>query len=203
MDWIVPETAFLLHYEFVILAFGKRQPRFLKFVLCQTQSGTQVSSPTLSQGIIMKLSTTILLPLMFAATAGTAMAQNAPLTRAEVQAQAIAARDAGQLPDGTIVKFEVPAGSTVTRAQVKAELAEARRLGQLGDPDIVTFNVPTGPGKTRAQVLAELNEAQRLGLVDFSDSKYPLVATAEQAEQIRQAGLRAADSMNVGQLNRQ
>ncbi|WP_338440798.1 DUF4148 domain-containing protein, partial [uncultured Aquabacterium sp.] len=107
----------------------------------------------------MKLSTSILLPLMFAATAGTAMAQNAPLTRAEVQAQAIAARDAGQLPDGTIVKFEVASGSTVTRAQVQAELAEARRLGQLGDPDIVTFNVPTGPGKTRAQVLAELNEA--------------------------------------------
>ncbi len=151
----------------------------------------------------MKLSNRILLPLILAATAGTAMAQNAPLTRAEVQAQAIAARDAGQLPDGTIVKFEVPAGSSVTREQVRAELAEAKRLGQLGDPDIVTFNVPTGPGKTRAQVLAELGEAQRLGLVDFSDNKYPVVATAEQAEQIRQAGLRVADSMNVGQLNRQ
>ena len=44
----------------------------------------------------MKLSTRILLPLMLTAVAGTAMAQNAPLTRAEVQAQAIAARDAGQ-----------------------------------------------------------------------------------------------------------
>jgi hypothetical protein len=151
----------------------------------------------------MKLSTTILLPLMFAATAGTAMAQNAPLTRAEVQAQAIAARDAGQLPDGTIVKFEVPSGSTVTRAQVNAELAEARRLGQLGDTDIVTFNVPTGPGKTRAQVLAELNEAQRLGLVEFADNKYPVIATPQQAEQIRQAGLRAADGMTLVQLNRQ
>ena len=151
----------------------------------------------------MKLSNRILLPLILAATAGTAMAQNAPLTRAEVQAQAIAARDAGQLPDGTIVTFEVPAGSTITRAQVRAEAAEAARLGQLGDPDIVTFNVPTGPGKTRAQVLAELDEARRLGLVDNADNKYPVVATPEQAEQIRQAGLRAADRMNVGQLNRQ
>ncbi|MDP2017284.1 DUF4148 domain-containing protein [Hydrogenophaga sp.] len=151
----------------------------------------------------MKLSTSILLPLILAATAGTAMAQNAPLTRAEVQAQAIAARDAGQLPDGTIVKFVVSAGSTVTRAQVQAELAEARRLGQLGDPDIVTFNVPTGPGKTRAQVLAELNEAQRLGLVNVNDSKYPVVVSPEQAEQIRQAGLRAAEGMKVGQLNQQ
>ncbi|MDZ4282995.1 MAG: hypothetical protein U1C04_19800 [Hydrogenophaga sp.] len=56
--------------------------------------------------------------------------------------------------------------------------------------------MPTGPGKTRAQVLAELGEAQRLGLVDFFDNKYLVVATPEQAEQIRQAGLRAADRMN-------
>ena len=149
----------------------------------------------------MKLSTAILLPLILAATAGTAMAQNAPLTRADVQAQAIAARDAGQLPDGTIVKFEVASGSTVTRAQVRAELAEAQRLGQLGDPDIVTFVVPTGPGKTRAQVLAELKEAQRLGLVDYADNKYPVVVTPEQAEQIRQAGLRVVNGVNVGMLN--
>lgn len=149
----------------------------------------------------MKISTTILLPLILAATAGTAMAQTAPLTRADVQAQAIAARDAGQLPDGTIVKFEVASGSTVTRAQVRAELAEAKRLGQLGDPDIVTFVVPTGPSKTRAQVLAELKEAQRLGLVDFADNKYPVVATPEQAEQIRQAGLRVVNGVNVGMLS--
>lgn len=149
----------------------------------------------------MKRSTAILLPLILAATAGTAMAQNAPLTRADVQAQAIAARDAGQLPDTDIVKFNVPTGSAVTRAQVRAELAEARRLGQLGDPDIVTFVVPNGPGKTRAQVLAELGEARRLGLVNIDDNKYPVVATPEQAEQIRQAGLRAVNGVTVGMLN--
>lgn len=150
----------------------------------------------------MKLSTSLLLPFVFAATAGTAMAQNAPLTRAEVQAQAIAARDAGQLGDRDLIMFYEPAGVGKTRAQVVAELAEARRLGQLGDPDTVTFKAPAGPGKTRAQVKAELAEALRLGLVNVTDNNYPVTITAEQAEQIRQAGLRAAGDMKVGQLNR-
>ncbi|KRC01314.1 hypothetical protein ASE11_06810 [Hydrogenophaga sp. Root209] len=128
----------------------------------------------------MKLSTTILLPLILAATAGTAFAQNAPLTR----------------------------------AQVKAELAEAIRTGNvLADSEtglklneINPSNYPAKPGqtgKTRAQVRAELDEARRLGLVNFSDNGYPIVTTPEQAEQIRQAGLRAAGDMTVGQLNQQ
>ena len=62
----------------------------------------------------MQLSARILLPLVLTAVAGAAMAQNAPLTRAEVQAQAIAARDAGQLPDTDIVTFKVPAGYRFT-----------------------------------------------------------------------------------------
>ena len=48
----------------------------------------------------MKLSTTVLLPLILAATAataGTAMAQNAPLTRAEVKAQLAEAVRTGNL----------------------------------------------------------------------------------------------------------
>ncbi len=98
--------------------------------------------------------------------------------------------------------FYEPAGVGKTRAQVVAELAEARRLGQLGDPDTVTFKAPAGPGKTRAQVKAELAEALRLGLVNVTDNNYPVIITAEQAEQIRQAGLRAAGDMKVGQLNR-
>lgn len=151
----------------------------------------------------MKLSSSILLPLIFAATAGTAMAQNAPLTRAEVQAQAIAARDAGQLGDRDLITFYEPAGVGKTRAQVVAELAEARRLGQLGDPDTTTFKAPTDPGKSRAQVKAELAEAQRLGLVKVNDNNYPVTVTAEQAEQIRLAGLRAADDMKVSQMNQQ
>jgi hypothetical protein len=142
----------------------------------------------------MNLSTRILLPLVLTAVAGAAMAQNAPLTRAEVQAQAIAARDAGQLPDTDIVSFNVPTGSTLSRAEVRAQAIAARDAGQLSDTDIVAFNVPAGFEKTRAQVLAELNEAQRLGLVNVPEGEYPVIATAQQAEQVRQAGLRAIDS---------
>ena len=64
-------------------------------------------------------------------------------------------------------------------------------------PDIVKFTVPTGSTVTRAQVRAELAEAQRLGLVNINDNKYPVVATPEQAEQIRQAGLRALGPAGV------
>ena len=151
----------------------------------------------------MKLSTRILLPFVLAATAGAAMAQTAPaLTRAQVQAEAIAARDAGQLPDTDIVAFNVPAGSSsLTRAEVVAEARAARDAGQLADTDIVKFEVPAGFEKTRAQVLAELNEAQRLGLVNVPDAQYPVIATAQQSEQVRQAGLRAVNNgTNVGML---
>ena len=128
----------------------------------------------------MKLSTTILLPLVFAATAGTAMAQSAPLTRAQVQAELAEAVRTGDL------------------------LADTERGLKLNE--LYPSNYPAQPsqvGKTRAQVMAETAEARRLGLLDVSENEYPKIATPEQVEQIRQAGLRAADSMNVGQLNRQ
>ncbi len=104
----------------------------------------------------MNLSTRILLPLVLTAAAGAAMAQSAPLTRADVQAQAIAARDAGQ-------------------------------LGNQESPELA---VPTGVGKTRAQVVAETTEARRLGLLDRSTNGGVKMATPEQSEQIRLAGLR-------------
>ncbi|AOF86033.1 hypothetical protein BSY239_2664 [Hydrogenophaga sp. RAC07] len=173
----------------------------------------------------MKLSTTILLPLVFAATAGTAMAQSAPLTRAQVQAELAEAVRTGDLLADTERGLKLnelypsnypaqPSQVGKTRAQVKAELAEAVRTGDLV-ADIETglklnqinpSNYPaqqTQMGKTRAQVMAETAEARRLGLLDVSENEYPKIATPEQVEQIRQAGLRAADSMNVGQLNRQ
>lgn len=173
----------------------------------------------------MKLSTSILLPLILAGTAGTAMAQNAPLTRAEVKAElAEAVRTGNILADGeTGLKLNQvnpsrypakPGQLGKTRAQVQAELADAIRTGDLvADAETgLRFNEinpsnypakPGVPGKSRAQVLAELGEAQRLGLLHFSDTEYPVVVTAEQAEQIREAGLRAADGMKVGQMNQQ
>lgn len=145
----------------------------------------------------MKLSTRVLIPLVLTAVAGAAMAQSAPLTRAEVQAQAIAARDAGQLPDTDIVKFDVAKGSSLSRADVRAQAIAARNAGQLADTDIVKFDVPASFEKSRAQVVAELQEAQRLGLVNENDAAYPVMATAQQSEQVRQAGLRAIAGTTV------
>lgn len=173
----------------------------------------------------MKLSNRILLPLILAATAGTTMAQNAPLTRAEVKAQlAEAVRTGDLLADGqTGLKFNeinptnYPAKADQlgkTRAQVKAELAEAIRTGDLVANaetglkfnQINPSNYPAQPsqmGKTRAQVVAETAEANRLGLLAVSENDYPKIATPEQAELVRQAGLRALQNTTVGQLTRQ
>jgi hypothetical protein len=52
---------------------------------------------------------------------------------------------------------------------------------------------------TRAQVQAEAIEARRLGLLQFNDNDYPVTVTAEQAEQIRLAGLRAVQDDKVAQ----
>lgn len=149
----------------------------------------------------MNLSTRVLIPLMLTAVAGAAMAQSAPLTRADVQAQAIAARDAGQLGDKNVVTYRAPASktvSTLTRAEVQAQAIAARDAGHFDHMDTQPLIVPTGVSKTRAQVVAETAEAQRLGLLNVSDTDYPKIATAEQAELVRQAGLRALSSTTVG-----
>lgn len=149
----------------------------------------------------MNLSTRVLIPLMLTAVAGAAMAQSAPLTRADVQAQAIAARDAGLLGDKNVVTYRAPASkavSTLTRAEVQAQAIAARDAGHFDHMDTQPLIVPTGIAKTRAQVVAETAEAQRLGLLNVSDTDYPKIATAEQAELVRQAGLRAVSSTTVG-----
>ncbi len=148
----------------------------------------------------MNLSTRVLIPLMLTAVAGAAMAQSAPLTRADVQAQAIAARDAGQLGDKNVVTYRAPVSksvSTLTRAEVQAQAVAARDAGHFDHMDTQPLIVPTGIAKTRAQVVAETAEAQRLGLLNVSDTDYPKIATAEQAELVRQAGLRALSSTTV------
>ena len=118
----------------------------------------------------MNRTTRILLPLVLTAVAGAAMAQSAPLTRADVQAQAIAARDAGHFVN----------------------------------MDTQPLVVPTGVSKTRAQVVAETNEARRLGLLDRGINGGVKVATPEQNEQVRLAGLRATgNSTTLVQLQQQ
>jgi Domain of unknown function (DUF4148) len=81
--------------------------------------------------------------------------------------------------------------STKTRAEVIAEAAAARAAVAVGEHagEPVAAFVAT---KSRAQVRAELREAQRLGFVGSRGDAQPRVPTREEAEQIRQAGLRAA-----------
>jgi len=86
--------------------------------------------------------------------------------------------------------------STKTRAEVIAEAAAARAAGPVGvgehAGEPVAAFVPT---KSRAQVRAELREAQRLGFVGSRGDAQPRVPTREEAEQIGQAGLRAASDV--------
>lgn len=89
--------------------------------------------------------------------------------------------------------------STLTRAQVQAEAAEAFKNGRIVRGEYVPNVVSTAAPMTRAQVVAEMLEHRRLGLTS-NGKDYPQ-ATPEQAEQIRQAGLRAlqnADAASTG-----
>jgi hypothetical protein len=82
--------------------------------------------------------------------------------------------------------------STASRAEVKAELAEAQRDGDLSRGE--ASEAPEASSTvSRVQVQAEALEARRLGLTGSNEAGTP-VATAEQAESIRQAGLRAIET---------
>ena len=97
----------------------------------------------------MKTASRVLLPFALVLSAGAAMAEgplqgnevfqfNSQLSRAEVRAQAVAARDAGQLPRGEILPVHsADTGAALSRAQVRAEAAEARRLGLVAQGEIL------------------------------------------------------------------
>jgi hypothetical protein len=171
----------------------------------------------------MKVSKRLLLPLILAAAAGTTMAQNEPLTRDQVKAELAEAIRTGDLPAGNGIDLKLyqvnpsnypakPNAVGKTRDQVKAELAEAIRTGNIvGDSEtgaklnqMVPSRYPavsTPLGKSRAQVAAETVEARRLGLLEAGDREYPKIATTEQVEQMRRAGLQAISGTTLGQLN--
>ncbi len=83
---------------------------------------------------------TIGLALALTFASGVALAQtstaSAPVTRAEVKAEARAAEKAGTIPSGeqTYVR---PSKSVKSRAEVKAATAEAGRKGELPQPGLV------------------------------------------------------------------
>lgn len=80
------------------------------------------------------------------------------VSRADVQAAAVAARQAGLIAQGELhVVTEVTMGaSQVTRAQVLAELAEARRLGLLDGGEHTPVATPAQAEQIRLAGLAAL-----------------------------------------------
>ncbi len=100
------------------------------------------------------------------------------------------------MPDNTVA---LP--SAKSRAAVHAEAVQARVavVGGDGATERALFADFEG-SKTRAQVVAELRTAQRLGLLPQRGDAEPVIATAEQAEQIRQAGLAAASQDRMAQV---
>ncbi|MBL0918069.1 MAG: DUF4148 domain-containing protein [Hydrogenophaga sp.] len=123
-----------------------------------------------------------LLPIAFALTAGAAFAEGpifvdppftSTLSRAEVRAEAVAARDAGrfELGDGQVIV----AGKAVDSSNSATQYAAG--------------------GATRTQVRAEAAEALRLGY--FNGGEITQFPSAEQAEQVRLSGLRAAQSVTA------
>lgn len=101
----------------------------------------------------MNASQRILLPIAFALTTGAAFAEgpiqgnevfgfNSTLSRAEVLAQAVEARDAGLIAQGEATSDQsTVVASALTRVQVQAEAAEANRLGLIAHGEILP--VPT------------------------------------------------------------
>jgi hypothetical protein len=139
----------------------------VRFVPQTSQSGTQ-SKPLNHSGIIMKLSTRILVPLAFTLAAGASFAEG-PLQGNEV--------------------FSSSAQSSLSRAEVRDQAVAARAAGLIARGEILPVQADRGVGKSRDQVRAELTEARRLGLL-ASGEMLP-IATPEQSEQIRMAGVRA------------
>jgi len=90
--------------------------------------------------------------------------------------------------------------STLSRAEVQAQVAPAYQADQIArgeaNPAQAQATV-VASGLTRAQVLAEAAEARRLGVVVRGELQP--VATPEQAELIRLAGLRAVQGNAVVQ----
>jgi hypothetical protein len=145
-----------------------------------------------------------------AAIAQPAAAQSTPsstgLTRAEVRAELIRARAAGELVywnDGVQFSQGHAQGPARTRAEVLAELEAARASGELLRSQRDNYVPPsTGVSKTRQQVNAETAEARRLGLLGH-EGDGPVVATPEQLARVEAAGLRArAEAMAAADAQR-
>ncbi len=102
----------------------------------------------LSKETVMTKFSRIALPIVLSMTAATAMASEftpeAPfvstLSRTEVQAEAIAARDAGLIASGEFTPVIVAQNTSIlTRAQVRAEAVQAQKLGLINTGEITVL----------------------------------------------------------------
>lgn len=83
--------------------------------------------------------------------------------------------------------------SSKSRAEVRAQTLGAIQAGFVvrNEADYQRLTLDTRPSTlTRAQVVAEAVEARRLGLIAYGERSAPM-ATPEQLDRIRMAGLRA------------
>jgi hypothetical protein len=87
----------------------------------------------------------------------------------------------------------LPFMSMLTAAEVRQAAIEARKAGKLNEGEKTIARETFRSMKTRMQVAAELQEARRLGLLGGGERN--VFPTPEQAEQIRMAGVKAANAM--------
>jgi hypothetical protein len=123
-------------------------------------------------------------------------------TRAQVRAEAIAARNAGEVDVGDTagLRHIFDASSQRTRAEVHAEAVAANRARAgtttYGDGALLDRMLSSRSTLTRTQVQAEAIEARRLGLFSVGDND-PRTPTPAELESVRQAGLRAIGMENM------
>jgi hypothetical protein len=113
-------------------------------------------------------------------------------TRAQIRAEAAAAVAAGQTPRGEQSFGEQRAVSTRARTDVKREATLAVAHGDIVQGEGNGYqSEQVASVKTRLEVRAETREAMRQGLI-VRGEQYA-VATPQQLEQVRLAGVRALE----------
>lgn len=136
---------------------------------------------------------------------GAALAQShEPRTRAEVRAEAIAARQAGEIEVGDTagLRHLLSAPSQRSRAEVHAEAVTSNKdragVPTYGDSALLDRTLSAPSTLSRAQVRAEAIEWRRLGLLPHGEGQRRVPTPAE-LESVRQAGLRAIGMENMAQ----
>ncbi|OWT58184.1 hypothetical protein CEY11_14360 [Candidimonas nitroreducens] len=106
---------------------------------------------------------------LIAGAAQAASVNDAPKTRAQVQAELVAAQAAGQIQTGEFADYPVAVqqASTTNRAQVQSELAAAEAAGQIESGEFADYPLAVASSApshvTRAEVEAEYTKLASAG----------------------------------------